>query len=55
MTCYVFDMAIQNQKRQHIYTMIAGGLLLGYVLLVIFNIGTGWVFRFDSTELRSEG
>ncbi len=55
MTCYVFDMAIQNQKRLKLYTFIAGGLLLGYICLVLLNLCTGWIFYYDELQGYTRG
>ena len=55
MTCYVFDMAIQNKKKLHLYFLISGGILVAYILLVILNFCTRWIFYYDEVQGYTRG
>ena len=50
MTCYVLDMALQNKKKLNIYTTICVLALFCYMLLIVVNVATGLVFRYDEVE-----
>ena len=55
MTCYVFDMAIQNKKKLHLYFLISEGILVAYILLVILNFCTRWIFYYDEVQGYTRG
>ena len=50
MTGNVCDMAIQNNKKKKILSSVLGTLQTLYFILVILNVKTGWIFRFDAEE-----
>ena len=47
MSVYVFDIAFSDSKKRALFSSIGGVLQLLYMLIVLFNIKTGWVFSFD--------
>ena len=50
MTSYVCDMAVQSKKRKKILNSVLVIVQIFYLLFVIINIKTGWIFKFDSVE-----
>ena len=50
MTSYVCDMAMQNEKKKKIFNFCCGVVQTSFLLLVIINAKTGWIFRFDDVE-----
>jgi hypothetical protein len=50
MTGNVCDMAIQNNKKKKILSSVLGTLQTLYFIIVILNVKTGWIFRFDAEE-----
>jgi len=50
MSAYVFDIAFSDRKKRMIFTSVGGIMLASYMLLVLLNIKTGWIFRFDAVE-----
>ncbi len=50
MTCYVFDMAIQDQNKVRKYKFIACFILLAYIFLIILNLTTEWIFYYDEVQ-----
>lgn len=50
MTCYVLDMALQDKKKIKFYTTIVVSILGVYILFVLLNIPTGWIFHYDKTQ-----
>ena len=47
MTSYVCDMAFQNPNRKKIFYSTGGIILVLYMLLVLINAKTGWIFYYD--------
>ena len=47
MSVYVFDIAFSDSKKRTLFTSIGGVIQLIYMLIVLLNIKTGWVFSFD--------
>ena len=52
MSVYVFDIAFSDSKKRTLFTSIGGVIQLIYMLIVLLNIKTGWVFSFDPVPLR---
>ncbi len=50
MSAYVFDIAFSDRKKRMIFTSVGGIMLTSYMLLVLLNIKTGWIFRYDAVE-----
>ncbi|MCR4940892.1 MAG: EAL domain-containing protein [Treponemataceae bacterium] len=50
MSCYVFDIAYSDSKKRRLFASIAGIIQIIYMLFVLINIKTGWIFRYDETE-----
>ena len=50
MTCYVFDIAFTDKKKMRAFTISCGIIQAAYILLVLINIKTGWIFRYDPVE-----
>ena len=48
MTSYVCDIAFQNPKRKRIFYSTGGIIQAIYMLIVLINTKTGWIFRYDS-------
>ena len=47
MTSYVCTLAIQSSKKKKILNAILGSLQTAFLIIVIINAKTGWIFRFD--------
>ena len=50
MTSYVCELTIQNEKKRKIFNGILGSIQSLYLLFVIINFKTGWIFRFDPVQ-----
>ena len=50
MSIYVFDIAFSDHKKKNLFTSIGGIIQTLYMLFVLANIKTGWIFRFDAVE-----
>lgn len=50
MTSYVCDLAIQNHKKKIIVNSILGITQTAFLILILINVKTGWIFRFDPDE-----
>ena len=48
MTSYVCDIAFRNPKRKRIFYSTGGIIQAIYMLIVLINTKTGWIFRYDS-------
>ena len=48
MTSYVCDQAIQNEKIKSFFNILLGIIQTSFLLLVLINVKTGWIFSFDS-------
>lgn len=55
MACYVCDMAFQYSKRKKIFFSSGGILQSLYMLLVLINIKTGWIFYYDPIKGYTRG
>ncbi len=55
MSYYVCDMAFQKSKRKKIFFLIGGILQLLYMLIVLINIKTGWIFYYDKVNGYTRG
>ena len=47
MTSYVCTLAIQSSKKKKILNAILGSLQTAFLIIVIINAKTGWIFHFD--------
>ncbi len=47
MTCYVIDMAITDKKKRKIFVSICMFAVSAYMLVVLLNLHTGWIFYYD--------
>lgn len=47
MSIYVFDIAISDERKRELAISIGGVLQLIYMLIVLLNLKTGWIFKFD--------
>ncbi len=47
MSIYVFDIAISDERKRVLAISIGGVLQLIYLLIVLLNLKTGWIFKFD--------
>lgn len=53
---YVFELTpIEHRPWLDIYTIILLGSLAGYLVIVVLNIWTGWLFYFDETATYTRG
>lgn len=50
MTSYVCELTIQSEKKRKIFNGILGSIQALYLLFVIINFKTGWIFRFDPVQ-----
>ncbi len=50
MTCYLLDMTVQNKKRMRVLFAICFSFLVAYMLMVLLNLHTGWIFHYDPVE-----
>ena len=50
MTCYVFDIAFTDKKKTRLLFIISGIIQTIYLIIVLLNIKTGWIFRYDPAE-----
>ena len=55
MSSYVCDMAFQHPKRKRIFFSVGGIVQAAYMLVVLINIKTGWIFYYDSTAGYTRG
>ena len=55
MSSYVCDMAFQNSKRKKIFFCIGGIIQSLYMLIVLINIKTGWIFYYDPVAGYTRG
>ena len=49
MTSYVCDMAFQNPKKKKLFYSTGGIVQTIYLVFVLINIKTGWIFYYDKT------
>ena len=47
MTSYVCDMAIQSEKKKKVFNCVIGIVQTIFLIIVIINAKTGWIFYFD--------
>ena len=55
MTSYVCDMAFQNQKKKKIFYSIGGVVQVIYMIIILINIKTGWIFSYDKISGYTRG
>ena len=55
MSSYVCDMAFQHPKRKRIFYSVGGIVQVAYMLVVLINIKTGWIFYYDSAAGYTRG
>ena len=55
MSAYVCDMAFQHPKRKTIFYSIGGIIQILYMLMVLINIKTGWIFYYDEVAGYTRG
>jgi len=48
--CYVIDMALTFSSRKKLGISINGFIYIFYVIIILLNVKTGWVFRYDPVE-----
>ena len=49
MSIYVFDIAFSDAKKRIVFASIGGVVQAFYILIILLNLKTGWVFSFDDT------
>ena len=47
MTSYVCDLAIQSEKKKKVFNSVVGIVQTIFLIIVIINAKTGWIFYFD--------
>ena len=50
MSCYVFDIAFSDPRKRRFFFSLAGTIQTIYMIFVLINIKTGWIFRYDPVE-----
>ncbi len=50
MTCYLLDMTVQSKKRMRILFAVCFSFLIAYMIIVLLNLHTGWIFHYDPVE-----
>ena len=50
MSCYVFDIAFSDPRKRRFFFSLAGIIQTNYMIFVLINIKTGWIFRYDPVE-----
>ena len=50
MSCYVCEMAFQKEGSKKIFYIIGGLIQVFYLIFVLINIRTGWIFYYDRAE-----
>ncbi|MBO4706705.1 MAG: EAL domain-containing protein [Spirochaetaceae bacterium] len=50
MSCYVFDIAFSDPRKRRFLFSLAGIIQTIYMIVVLINIKTGWIFRYDTAE-----
>ena len=55
MSAYVCDMAFQHPKRKTIFYSIGGIIQVIYMIMVLINIKTGWIFYYDDVAGYTRG
>ena len=50
MTSYVCELTMQNDKKRRIFNGILGVIQSIYLLFVLINFKTGWIFHFDPVQ-----
>ena len=55
MSAYVCDMAFQHPKRKTIFYSIGGIVQVIYMIVVLVNIKTGWIFYYDEVAGYTRG